>query len=225
MVYGPAMHVLVEERVVEPARPHVRRLLQGQPLIWDASPLAREPWTVYAGICSAVAQVVRLFGKEVEFDQWGEQRRLTLATVSWDPLPYQFGWQLACRPFAGVQFVREPETLDPRLGLRYLSSWTHGYFTRDELSRLTPALRELVIASIIRLQRRHASGPGLDRDTLETLLLEAHKLPQGTFVDLFSLGGHDDDDVEAWTMRRALIALRAANEARAQGRDLIALGY
>ena len=222
MVYAPAMHVLVEDRLPSGSKSSVRQLLSGQELLWDRPPLANESWRVYSGISSAIAQVARLFGKEVEFDQWGDMGRLTLTTLSWEPLPYDFGWHLACRPFGGVVFRDDPKEMPPPLAVRYVESWPHGYFTLDELKRFEAPLREIVIQLVARCQP--AEDPlDIDRAELEMLLMEAHTLSNAHFVDLF--GTFDDEDMLGWQVRRALLLLRAVAAARAQGKDLIAVGY
>lgn len=215
------MHVLVEDRVSKPARAHMRKLLAGDELIWDQPPMAQEPWGVYAAVCSAMAQIVRLFGKEIEFDQWGEQRRLSWVSMSWDPLPYDFAWNIICRPFGGVTFSREPDEMPTLLKLRYLASWTHGHLSNEELQRFIPLLREVVIATILQSQ-----GPEgrWERQELEGLMLEAHNLKKNIFMDLYGFGD-DSDDTAMWLTRRALMLLRAAQRASAMNRDLFALGY
>lgn len=185
--------------------------------------MAAEPWRVYAGVSSAVAQVARLFGKEVEVDQWGDMGRLTLTTVSWEPLPYGFGWWLACRPFGGVVFEDDPHEMPPGMAIRYVTSWPHGYLTRDELARFEAPLRELVIQSFLRCQDQLEDPPGVGREELEDLLMSAHTLSTGQLVDLF--GAWDDEDSLGWQLRRALILLRAVGGAKAQNKDLIAVGY
>lgn len=150
VAFSPAMHVLAQERVPSEARPYIQHLLSGQELLWDQAPLAEEPWRVYAGVSSGAAQVARLFGKEVGFDQWGDKRRLTFTSLSWDPLPYSFGWWVACRPFAGVTFSRDPaEGISPLQGVRYLDSWPHGYLLYDEARRFLPMIRERDRKSVV----------------------------------------------------------------------------
>lgn len=228
IVYTPAMNVLIKDRTVPQAQEHVRHLLEGHELVWDQPPMAREPWPAFFGVCSAIAQVVRLFGKEVEYDQWGEQRRMTLMTLDWDPLPYDFGWRVLCHPFAGVTFTRDPQDLPPGVGLRYLMSWTHGHFTQDELRRWIPPLRERLITLALRLQDDlppDEDNPGFSRRQLEEALMVPHELPRGLFVDLFGLGDDGGEERDAWQLRRALLLLRAMTGALALKRDLVCLGY
>ncbi len=217
------MHVLVEERIQPEARERVRHLLSGRALAWDRPPMALEPWRVFGGVSSAVAQVVRLFGKEVEFDQWGGMQRLTLATLSWEPLPYEFGWWLACRPFGGITFTDDPMAMPAERALRYLTSWPHGYLTLDELGRFVAPLRERVIDDLLRCQSALEEPPGLTRDGLEILLRSPHTLSDPQLVDLF--GSWDDEELDGWQLRRALMLLRASSGALAQNKDLVAVGY
>jgi hypothetical protein len=221
------MHVLIQDRVIQEAREPLRLLLAGQPLTWDQPPMADASWRVFAGVCSGIAQVVRLFGKEVAFDQWGDKRRLTLTSLSWAPLPYGFGWWIACRPFGGVSFSQDPsDGLSPLLGVRYLDSWPFGFLLHDELDRFVPLLRELVLEQALRLQALDLQDGGEERftpDSLEAALLRASALSPETFVDLHGLGA--DADLEGWHLRRALHLLCAAAAALERRRDLICLGY
>ncbi len=218
------MHVLIQDRVHEEARVHLRHLLGGSPLVWDAPPMAQSTWRCFAGVSSGISQVVRLFGKEVGFDQWGQMRRLTLTTLSWDPLPYDFGWMVICRPFGGVTFQQDPSTgVSPLIGMRYLTSWPHGYLLRDELTRFVPMLRERLIDQILRLYAKEEDAPTMDRNWLEATLLHADELAPSDFVDIFGMG--DPDDIECWQMQRALILLSSAQAAMRRDRDLVCLGF
>ncbi len=222
MAYAPAMHVLIQDRVPEPSRKYMHALITGQPLVWDAPPLRTETWAVYSGISSGVAQVVRLFGRQMEFDRWEDERRLSLATLPWDGLPYDFGWRLTCRPFAGVEFQDSPSELPPEDALPYASSWPHGYLTLDEMRRFRAPLGELVERGVARMMEEEEAPP-LGPEEIATLLVDPRSLSQGQFVDLFGFGGNED--VWRWRTRRALILLRAVDGAVELKKDLFALGY
>lgn len=215
------MHVLLHDRVPNGAKPFVHQLMEGQGLAWDEPPLARAPWSTYAGISSAVAQAARLFGQELEFDVWGEHPRLTWTTLTWEPLPWRFGWWVACRPFAGVSFTKDPaESRSPLDALPYLESWPHGYLLREELRAVVPALRERVAALALQLQD---PDEPLDPARVERVLREPQALSQGDFLDLFAQGC--EAEREGWQLRRALILLRAAAQAQSKDADLICLGH
>jgi hypothetical protein len=222
MAYAPAMHVLIQDRVPDLSRKYMHALITGDALVWDTAPLAKETWAVFAGISSGIAQVVRLFGRQLEFDRWGDVRRLSLATLPWDGLPYDFGWRLACRPFAGVEFARTPSELSPEKGLAYVASWPHGYLTLDELRRFRAPLSELVRAGVGRMLAEE-DVPPLGPDEVIELLADPRALTQGQFVDLFGFGG--DEDVWRWRTRRALILLRAVDGAIELKKDLFSIGY
>ena len=221
MAYAPAMHVLIQDRVPEMSRKYMHKLITGEPVSWDVPPLARETWAVFAGISSAIAQVVRLFGRQLEFDRWADVRRSSLTMLPWEGLPYEFGWWLACRPFAGIEFHNPPAEMSPEQGLAYVASWPHGYFTVDELRRLRAPLAELVRRGVGQMMEEDETP--LDAEAVAKLLADPRALRQSDFVDLFGFG--EDDDVWRWRTRRALILLRAVDGAVEVGKDLIAIGY
>jgi hypothetical protein len=220
--YAPAMTVLLQQRVPEYSRRFLEQIHGGETLIWDEGDLATQTWAVYAGIACGVAQVTRLLGRQLEFDRWGEARRISLATLPWDNLPYGFGWKVACRPFGGVEFANEPWDMSPVKAMPYINSWPHGYLTHDELRRFRGPLREEVHATLARMMADE-DPPPVDADTLESLLDDPRSLSHGTFVDLFGFGAAED--VWQWRTRRALILLRAIDGALEIGKDLVCVGY
>ena len=221
MAYAPAMHVLIQDRVPEASRKYMHRLITGEALVWDAPPLSRETWAVYAGVSSAVAQVVRLFGRQLEFDRWGDVRRSSLTMLPWDGLPYEFGWWLASRPFAGVEFAQPPSEMSPEEGLAYVASWPHGYLTLDELRRFRAPLADLLRRGVAQMTEEDEAP--LETGAINRLLEDPRALRKSEFVDLFGFG--DDDDVWRWRTRRVLILLRAMDGAIELEKDLLALGY
>lgn len=222
MAYAPAMHVLIQDRVPELSRKYMHRLITGEKLVWDEKPLATETWAVFAGVSSGIAQVVRLFGRQLEFDRWVDARRLSLATLPWDGLPYDFGWRLVCRPFAGVEFALNPADLSPEQSLAYVASWPHGYLTHDELKRFRSPLVAMIEGGVARMMKED-EAPVLSQEDMGRLLADPRGLSQGDFVDLFGFG--DDEDVWRWRTRRALILLRAVDGAIELRKDLVAIGY
>ena len=220
--YAPAMHVLIQQRVPPPSRRYLEQMHAGADIVWDEPSLSTETWTVYAGITSGVAQVVRLLGKQLEFDRWGGARRISLATLPWEGLPYGFGWKVACRPFAGVQFVSEPQDLSPVSALAYVRSWPHGYLTLDELRRFRGPLAEDLVATLTRAVAGDEHAQIAEEEVAE-LLQDPRSLDQGSFAELFGFG--DSEDIWTWRTRRALILLRAMDGALEVGKDLVCVGY
>ncbi len=215
-VYAPALVVLANEQVPASARDYVDRILDGEALFWDLTPLAKESWEVYAGLCGFYAQLLRLLCRDISIDVWPGLRRSEWISSDWRPLTRDFGWKIACRPIRGVAFRDEKPTM-PR-ALRYLTSWPHGWLTLEECRSYAPYLHRCLCELAIEI--------GLDWDlaTLEKRLGQPERLDRNDRFELNNLcAGRQGRGV--WQFQRGFALYEAMKVAIEREKDLISVGY
>lgn len=208
-----AIDVLVHDLSDALARQSIREMQEGEALVWDGDDLRSGSWETFSELSSFLANVYRLFGRQLAFDAWPDGLRIQYLLADWHPLPKEFGRRVCCRPTPPVRFLNMPRHVSESW-VPYLESHPHGFLARDELPQAIEGLHRIIDQLFCRLTLR-------ERSPLDTVA-PGSAFPRAARPAIMNL---TDDGLETWQLQRAVVLYDACCRALAIDKDLIAVGY
>lgn len=208
-----AIDVLVHDLSDVLARQAIRGMQDGDMLVWDGHDLRAGSWETFSELSAFLANVYRLFGRQLGFDAWPDGLRIQYLLADWNPLPKEFGRKICCRPTPPVAFESMPEHISESC-VPYLESYPHGFLARDELPQAIEGLHRIIDQLYCRLTMR-------DRSPFDNVP-PGSAFPRSAMPSVMNLA---DDGLETWQLQRAVVLYNACCGARAIDKDLVAVGY